>query len=111
MVRGVHKKIIEVADTQNEFFERAILIVKRRIPERRSGASAPKSGGLRFSNGKRSAGSAEKEKFLRRFPGEGIGNRCFTYRCGIADHFFALIAKDSGRCFFLCQLYVIILQI
>lgn len=28
MVRGVHKKIIEVADTQNEFFERAILIVK-----------------------------------------------------------------------------------
>ena len=26
MVRGVHKKIIEVADTQNEFFERAILI-------------------------------------------------------------------------------------
>ena len=28
MVRGVHKKIIEVSDTQNEFFERAILIVK-----------------------------------------------------------------------------------
>ena len=28
MVRGVHKKIIEVADTQNEYFERAILIVK-----------------------------------------------------------------------------------
>ena len=26
MVRGVHKKIIEVADTQNEFFERAILL-------------------------------------------------------------------------------------
>lgn len=31
MVRGVHKKIIEVADTQNEFFERAILIDKRRL--------------------------------------------------------------------------------
>ena len=26
MVRGVHKKIIEVADTQNEFFERAISV-------------------------------------------------------------------------------------
>ena len=33
MVRGVHKKIIEVADTQNEFFERAILIVKEGFRE------------------------------------------------------------------------------
>lgn len=28
MLRGVNKKIIEVIDTQNEFFERAILFVK-----------------------------------------------------------------------------------
>lgn len=28
MTRGVYKKIIEVNDTQNEYFERAILIVK-----------------------------------------------------------------------------------
>ncbi|MEG0017163.1 MAG: hypothetical protein RSB36_01045 [Hydrogenoanaerobacterium sp.] len=28
MLRGVNKKIIEVIDTQNEYFERAILFVK-----------------------------------------------------------------------------------
>lgn len=28
MLRGVNKKIIEVVDTQNEYFERAILFVK-----------------------------------------------------------------------------------
>lgn len=28
MLRGVNKKIIEVVDTQNEYFERAILFIK-----------------------------------------------------------------------------------
>ena len=37
MLRGVNKKIIEVIDTQNEYFERAILFVKNnRIEENES---------------------------------------------------------------------------
>lgn len=43
MVRGVHKKIIEVADTQNEFFERAILIVKEGFREEDPERLQPKS--------------------------------------------------------------------
>ena len=42
MVRGVHKKIIEVADTQNEFFERAILIVKEGFRDEDSGSGCAK---------------------------------------------------------------------
>ena len=37
MLRGVNKKIIEVVDTQHEYFERAILFVKdRRLAENES---------------------------------------------------------------------------
>ena len=37
MLRGVNKKIIEVVDTQNEYFERAIMFVKdRRLAENES---------------------------------------------------------------------------
>ena len=76
MVRGVHKKIIEVADTQNEFFERAILAVKEGSRDEDPERLRQKAGDYVFSNGKRSAGSAEKGKIFTPF-GEGIGNRCF----------------------------------
>ncbi|WP_312643641.1 hypothetical protein [Hydrogenoanaerobacterium sp.] len=37
MLRGVNKKIIEVVDTQNDYFERAILFVKdRKLDENES---------------------------------------------------------------------------
>lgn len=38
MLRGVNKKIIEVVDTQNDYFERAILFLKDRKLEEDEGA-------------------------------------------------------------------------
>ena len=76
MVRGVHKKIIEVADTQNEFFERAILIVKEGSRDEDPERLRQKAGDYVSQMGNVALALAEKGKIFAPF-GEGIGNRCF----------------------------------
>ena len=65
MVRGVHKKIIEVADTQNEFFERAILIVKEGFRDEDPERLRQKAGDYVSHMGNVALARRKKVKFLR----------------------------------------------
>ncbi|MDD3193106.1 MAG: hypothetical protein PHE47_04540 [Oscillospiraceae bacterium] len=65
MVRGVHKKIIEVADTQNEFFERAILIVKEGFRDEDPERLRQKAGDYVSHMGNVALARRKKARFLR----------------------------------------------
>ena len=64
MVRGVHKKIIEVADTQNEFFERAILIVKEGFRDEDPAQLRQKAGDYVSHMGNIALAKRKKSNFL-----------------------------------------------
>ena len=65
MVRGVHKKIIEVSDTQNEFFERAILIVKESFRDEDPERLRQKAGDYVSQMGNIALARRKKARFFR----------------------------------------------
>ena len=77
MVRGVHKKIIGVADTQNEFFERAILIVKEGSRDEDPERLRQKAGDYVSQMGNVALARRKKEKFLRRL-GKALAIAAFS---------------------------------